>query len=92
MNEHPGKSGATPQQSGMADTERLRFLLAAILAGVYFSLVLVMALLPGPLTATLRAGGIVSFGMLAALIMIMLVFGLMSAFVWWNDKRIAHRQ
>jgi uncharacterized membrane protein (DUF485 family) len=75
----------------MAETEGLRFLLAGILAWVYFSLVLVMALLPAPLAATLRDGGIVSIGMLAALLMILLVFGVMGAFVWWLDRGTTRR-
>jgi uncharacterized membrane protein (DUF485 family) len=83
------RGGSGPLRAGMAQTERLRFLLAAAVAGVYFSLVLVMALLPGPLAATLREGGFFSFGMLAALAMIMLVFAVMCAFVWWIDGRPA---
>jgi hypothetical protein len=67
-------------------TQRVRFLLAALLAGVYFTLVLAMALLPAPFAATLT-DGIVSAGLLAAAIMILLVFGAMGAFVRWVDRR-----
>ena len=83
--------GTAPRGTGLVNTERLRFLLAAILAGVYFSLVLVMAMVPAPLATVLRDGGIISFGMLASAIMIMLVFGIMGAFVWWLDRRTAQR-
>lgn len=68
-------------------TERVRFLLATLLAGVYFLLVLVMALVPARLATTL-IGDIVSAGMLAATIMILLVFGVMGAFVHWVDRRM----
>jgi uncharacterized membrane protein (DUF485 family) len=81
---------AKAPRSGVADTQRLRFLLAAILAGVYFTLVLIMALLPAPLAAT-RTGGIVSAGMFAALVMILLVFAVMGAFVRWIDGRKSDR-
>jgi uncharacterized membrane protein (DUF485 family) len=74
-----------------ADTQRTRFLLAAILAGSYFTLVLIMALAPGRLAAMLTDGGIVSAGMLAALLMILMVFGVMFAFVRWNDARTQPR-
>jgi hypothetical protein len=70
----------------VTDTQRVRFLLAAFIASVYFTLVLAMALIPGPFAATLT-DGIVSAGMLAAMIMILLVFGAMGAFVRWVDRR-----
>ena len=91
MGDRAGTAGPARPRAGMATTQRLRFLLAAILAGVYFTLVLIMALLPDWLAATFTDGGIASVGLLAALIMILLVFAVMFAFVRWIDGRTADR-
>jgi len=89
MNDRTGAAGAP--RSGMTGTQRLRFTLAATLAGVYFVLVLVMALFPAGLAATLDDAGTVSVGMIASLVMILLVFVVMGAFVRWIDRRMAGR-
>jgi len=78
------KTTAPPRMTG---TQRLRFLLAASLVGVYFTLVLVMALAPARLASALNQAGTVSAGMLASLVMILLVFAVMAAFVGWINSR-----
>lgn len=81
------KAARTAAQPHATGTQRLRFLLAASLAGVYFTLVMVMALAPARLASALNEAGTVSVGMLAALVMILLVFAVMAAFVGWIDGR-----